>query len=170
MQTLLQYLQQRCPIRYLLETTESTICHFDPLLTSIHYSLLFVKQGNSWKPHHLTEPKTPLLQTSLRARPPKVKSSLELEQEELQNIPKFKAKPLNKKVIVSSTEILPISKNLLYQLTNRNFSFRSLKVKGILEYSAIPRSMLLNLKNFILPQMKGFHHLLLPWLIYLARY
>ncbi|KAJ7948337.1 protein TPX2 [Quillaja saponaria] len=47
---------------------------------------------------HLTEPKTPLLHTSLRARPPKVKSSLELQQEELEKIPKFKARPLNKKI------------------------------------------------------------------------
>ncbi|KAK4255528.1 hypothetical protein QN277_008518 [Acacia crassicarpa] len=57
-----------------------------------------------WKPH-LTEPKTPLLQTSLRARPPKVKSSLELEQEELEKIPKFKARPLNKKIFESKGDI-----------------------------------------------------------------
>ncbi|CAJ1978904.1 unnamed protein product [Sphenostylis stenocarpa] len=62
-------------------------------------------KGNSWKPHHLTEPKTPLLQTSLRARPPKVKSSLELEQEEIENIPKFKARPLNKKIFESKGDI-----------------------------------------------------------------
>ncbi|KAL2328189.1 hypothetical protein Fmac_021616 [Flemingia macrophylla] len=60
---------------------------------------------NSWKPHHLTEPKTPLLQTSLRARPPTVKSSLELEQEELEKIPKFKARPLNKKIFESKGDI-----------------------------------------------------------------
>ncbi|KAF7800752.1 protein TPX2-like isoform X2 [Senna tora] len=58
----------------------------------------------TWKPH-LTEPKTPVLQTLLRARPPKVKSSLELEQEELENIPKFKARPLNKKVFESKGDI-----------------------------------------------------------------
>ncbi|XVE49964.1 hypothetical protein DITRI_Ditri01bG0123800 [Diplodiscus trichospermus] len=57
-------------------------------------------QNNQWKPH-LTEPKTPLLQTSLRARPPKVKSSIELEQEELEKAPKFKARPLNKKIFES---------------------------------------------------------------------
>jgi targeting protein for Xklp2 len=34
----------------------------------------------------------------LRARPPKVKTSFEIEQEELEKIPKFKARPLNKKV------------------------------------------------------------------------
>nr|KYP58808.1 hypothetical protein KK1_014230 [Cajanus cajan] len=63
------------------------------------------RKENSWKPHHLTEPKTPLLQTSLRARPPTVKSSLELEQEELEKIPKFKARPLNKKIFESKGDI-----------------------------------------------------------------
>ncbi|RDY06584.1 Protein TPX2, partial [Mucuna pruriens] len=53
---------------------------------------------NSWKPHHLTEPKTPLLQTSLRARPPKSRKSLK-------KIPKFKAKPLNKKIFESKGDI-----------------------------------------------------------------
>ncbi|XP_027348192.1 protein TPX2 [Abrus precatorius] len=63
------------------------------------------QKENSWKLPHLTEPKTPVLQTSLRARPPKVKSSLELEQEELEKIPKFKAKPLNKKIFESKGDI-----------------------------------------------------------------
>ncbi|MED6113220.1 hypothetical protein PIB30_068815 [Stylosanthes scabra] len=62
-------------------------------------------KDNSWKPHHLTEPKTPVLQTSLRARPPKVKSSIELEQEELEKAPKFKARPLNKKIFESKGDI-----------------------------------------------------------------
>ncbi|XP_021894246.1 protein TPX2 [Carica papaya] len=62
------------------------------------------RQNNQWRPH-LTEPKTPTLQTSLRARPPKVKSSLELEHEELEKIPKFKARPLNKKIFESKGEL-----------------------------------------------------------------
>ncbi|XP_062105968.1 protein TPX2 isoform X2 [Humulus lupulus] len=62
------------------------------------------RQKNQWK-GHLTEPKTPLLQTSLRARPPRVKSSLEIEQEELEKLPKFKAKPLNKKIFESKGEL-----------------------------------------------------------------
>ncbi|XP_030482220.2 protein TPX2 [Cannabis sativa] len=61
-------------------------------------------QNNQWK-GHLTEPKTPLLQTSLRARPTKVKSSWEIEQEELEKLPKFKAKPLNKKIFESKGEL-----------------------------------------------------------------
>ncbi|KAK8648099.1 hypothetical protein V6N13_128861 [Hibiscus sabdariffa] len=62
------------------------------------------RQNNQWKPH-LTEPKTPVLQTSLRARPTKVKSSIELEQEELKKAPKFKARPLNKKIFESKGEL-----------------------------------------------------------------
>ncbi|XWS63433.1 hypothetical protein CRYUN_Cryun06bG0096600 [Craigia yunnanensis] len=61
------------------------------------------RQNNQWKPH-LTEPRTPVLQTSLKARPPKVKSSIELEQEELEKAPKFKARPLNKKIFESKGE------------------------------------------------------------------
>ncbi|KAL9339992.1 hypothetical protein Peur_066211 [Populus x canadensis] len=62
-------------------------------------------QNNQWKPHHLTEPKTPVLHTSLRARPAMVKSSLELEKEELEKIPKFKARPLNRKIFESKGEM-----------------------------------------------------------------
>ncbi|RZC65330.1 hypothetical protein C5167_009021 [Papaver somniferum] len=58
-------------------------------------------QQNQWNPHKLTEPRTPRLETTLRARPPKVKTSQELEQEELEKIPKFKARPLNKKIFES---------------------------------------------------------------------
>ncbi|GMJ09882.1 targeting protein for XKLP2 [Hibiscus trionum] len=60
--------------------------------------------NNQWKPY-LTEPKSPVLQTSLRAKPPKVKSSIELEQEELEKAPKFKARPLNKKIFESKGEL-----------------------------------------------------------------
>ncbi|XP_022764096.1 protein TPX2-like [Durio zibethinus] len=62
------------------------------------------RQNNQWKPH-LTEPKTPVLQTSLRARPSKVKSSIDLEQEELEKAPKFKARPLYKKIFESKGEL-----------------------------------------------------------------
>ncbi|KAL2924788.1 Protein TPX2 [Bienertia sinuspersici] len=59
--------------------------------------LLFrLNRKTQGKSNHLTEPKTPVLQTSLRARPTKVKTSLEIEQEELEKIPKFKARPLSK--------------------------------------------------------------------------
>ncbi|KAF5744090.1 protein TPX2 isoform X2 [Tripterygium wilfordii] len=61
-------------------------------------------QTNQWKPHQ-KDPKSPVLQTSLRARPPKVKSSFELEQEELEKVPKFKARPLNKKIFESKGEM-----------------------------------------------------------------
>lgn len=47
----------------------------------------------------LTRPKEPEFVTSQRARPLRVKSSAELEEEMLAKIPKFKARPVNKKVI-----------------------------------------------------------------------
>ncbi|CAK9323682.1 unnamed protein product [Citrullus colocynthis] len=62
------------------------------------------RQNNQWKPY-LTEPKTPVLHTSLRARPPRAKSFLEIEQEALEKIPKFKARPLDKKIFESKGEL-----------------------------------------------------------------
>ncbi|PWA78098.1 hypothetical protein CTI12_AA216930 [Artemisia annua] len=59
---------------------------------------------HQWKPR-LTTPKTPPLQTLLRARPPTMKSTEELEKEELENAPKFKARPLNKKIFESKGEL-----------------------------------------------------------------
>ncbi|RLN34633.1 protein TPX2 isoform X1 [Panicum miliaceum] len=53
----------------------------------------------------LTQPKPPQLHTAMRARPPSVKSSQELELEELEKAPKFKARPLNKKILESKGDI-----------------------------------------------------------------
>ncbi|XP_057505719.1 protein TPX2-like [Actinidia eriantha] len=61
-------------------------------------------QNHQWK-FHLTAPKSPVLQTSLRARPPGIKSTEELEKEVLENIPKFKARPLNKKIFESKGDL-----------------------------------------------------------------
>nr|GLL45448.1 protein TPX2 isoform X2 [Ipomoea trifida] len=61
-------------------------------------------QCHPWRPH-LTAPKSPTLQTLLRARPPKIKSSVELEKEELEKLPKFKARPLNKKIFESKGDV-----------------------------------------------------------------
>ncbi|KAK7281734.1 hypothetical protein RIF29_09976 [Crotalaria pallida] len=72
---------------------------------SIASTELSSHKENPGKPRHLTEPKTPVLQTSPRARPAKVKSSLEIEQEELEKIPKLKARPLNKKIFESKGDI-----------------------------------------------------------------
>ncbi|KAK9152824.1 hypothetical protein Sjap_000304 [Stephania japonica] len=58
-----------------------------------------------WNPNNLTEPKMPRLQTAMRARPPKIKSSQELEKEELEKVPTFKARPLNKKIFESKGEM-----------------------------------------------------------------
>ncbi|KAK4344651.1 hypothetical protein RND71_034827 [Anisodus tanguticus] len=62
-------------------------------------------QSHQWKPSHLTAPKSPVLKTSLSARPPKIKSSEEMEKEELEKVPKFKARPLNKKIFESKGDL-----------------------------------------------------------------
>ena len=49
----------------------------------------------------LTRPKEPELQTSHRVRAVRVKSTAELEEEMLAKIPKFRARPFNKKVKIS---------------------------------------------------------------------
>ncbi|KAL5730452.1 hypothetical protein ACHQM5_003269 [Ranunculus cassubicifolius] len=60
------------------------------------------RQVGSWNPpNKLTEPKMPRLETLLRARPTTVKTSLEIEEEELEKIPKFKARPLDKRIFES---------------------------------------------------------------------
>lgn len=46
----------------------------------------------------LTRPKTPEFVTSQRVRSVKIKSSAEIEEEMMAKIPKFKARPVNKKV------------------------------------------------------------------------
>ena len=46
-----------------------------------------------------------------------MKSSLELEKEELEKIPKFKARPLNKKVITTAVEM-----KLMHRFLNPSFS------------------------------------------------
>lgn len=60
----------------------------------------------SWTEQHplkLTRPKEPDLVTSQRARPTRIKSSAELEEEMIANMPKFKARPLNKKILEAPT-------------------------------------------------------------------
>lgn len=46
----------------------------------------------------LTKPKEPEFETTQRVRPARVKSTAELEEEMMAKMPKFKARPLNKKV------------------------------------------------------------------------
>ncbi|XP_020092741.1 protein TPX2 isoform X2 [Ananas comosus] len=85
-----------------LRTMERAIRHAE---TSSAVSSLDASSQNHSKPLKLTEPRPPQLQTELRARPPKVKSSQELELEELEKAPKFKARPLNKKILESKGDI-----------------------------------------------------------------
>ncbi|CAN1351403.1 Protein TPX2 [Linum perenne] len=87
-----------------LETTARA--NFNAESASVASTESLSMQNNERKPpHHLTEPKTPRLQTSLRARPTTVKSSLELEKEALEKMPKFKARPLNRKIFESRGEL-----------------------------------------------------------------
>ncbi|PKA58115.1 Protein TPX2 [Apostasia shenzhenica] len=60
---------------------------------------------NQSKSLKLTEPRPPILETALRARPTKIKSSQDLEVEELEKMPKFKARPLNKKIFGSKGDL-----------------------------------------------------------------
>eukprot|EP01018_Ginkgo_biloba_P001561 Gb_27943 [translate_table: standard] len=71
-----------------------------------------------------TEPRPPHLETALRARPPKVKTSVELLQEELEKVPKFKARPLNKKIFCSRGDlgILHIHKRQVTTPTEFHFA------------------------------------------------
>uniref|UniRef100_A0A0D9WZ96 TPX2 C-terminal domain-containing protein n=1 Tax=Leersia perrieri TaxID=77586 RepID=A0A0D9WZ96_9ORYZ len=85
-----------------LKTTERAMRHAD---TCSEASSVGTFRSHSSKPLTLTEPKPPQLETALRARPPRVKSSQELEQEELEKAPKFKAKPLNKKILESKGDM-----------------------------------------------------------------
>ncbi|XP_056843699.1 protein TPX2-like isoform X1 [Raphanus sativus] len=71
--------------------------------TSSVVSTEMTKQNNQ-RPH-ITEPKSPLLQAMLRARPIEAKTSTEIEQEELKKVPKFRARPLNKKIFESRGEM-----------------------------------------------------------------
>jgi len=48
----------------------------------------------------LTRPKEPEFETAQRVRSVKIKSSAEIEEEMMAKIPKFKARPLNKKVFL----------------------------------------------------------------------
>ncbi|XP_076937041.1 protein TPX2-like [Bidens hawaiensis] len=84
-----------------LETMERASQHAE---TSTVASTEAAPQIHQWRPH-LTTPKTPPLQTLLRARPPKIKSTQELEKEELEKAPKFKARPLNKKIFESKGDL-----------------------------------------------------------------
>ncbi|MCL7043533.1 hypothetical protein MKW94_002040, partial [Papaver nudicaule] len=96
-----------------LKTSERANQHAE---TSTVVSSTESSHQNHWNPHKLTEPRSPRLETMLRARPPKVKTSQELEQEELERIPKFKARPLNKKIFESKGG-LGIYRNLKRQVT-----------------------------------------------------
>lgn len=54
----------------------------------------------------LTRPKEPEFETAQRVRSIRIKSTAELEEEMMAKIPKFKARPLNKKVFLLFTALV----------------------------------------------------------------
>lgn len=64
----------------------------------------------------LTAPKEPEFETAQRVRPTTVKSSAELEEEIMAKIPKFKARPLNKKVLILQIVLRPLPSDFEYFL------------------------------------------------------
>ncbi|KAK1288462.1 Protein TPX2 [Acorus calamus] len=104
-----------------LKTMERASQHETSSVCSTSLDVPIKKQGQQW--NKLVEPKSPRLETTLRARPPTVKSSAELELEELEKMPKFKARPLNKKIFESKGD-LGIFCNKKRQLTTpKEFHF-----------------------------------------------
>lgn len=85
----------------------------------------------------MTRPKDPELGTAHRARAVRIKSSAELEEEMLSKIPKFKARPLNKKVSCFPQETLFLV--ISFKLVLR-FSF-VLKILEAPTFPALPRSI-----------------------------
>lgn len=71
----------------------------------------------------LTGPREPRLETAARARPPKVKSFEEREQDELAKIPKFKARPLDKKIFLSRGDLGIFRNNKPQVTTPMEFHF-----------------------------------------------
>lgn len=68
-----------------------------------HFSLQDAGSFTQTKPKlTLTRPKVPEFETAQRVRSTKVKSSAELEEEMMAKMPKFKARPLNKKVNIGN--------------------------------------------------------------------
>ncbi|XP_051215725.1 protein TPX2 isoform X1 [Lolium perenne] len=85
-----------------LKTMERASRHAD---TCSEASSVGTVQSHGNRSLKQTAAKPPQLATALRARPSRAKSSQELELEELENAPKFKAKPLNKKILESKGDI-----------------------------------------------------------------
>ncbi|XP_024545603.1 protein TPX2 [Selaginella moellendorffii] len=85
-----------------LRTTERALQH---ICSASEASVSDVNERRKSAPGDLREPREPQLHTAARARPTKVKSREEMEIEELQKVPKFKARPLNKKIFESRGDL-----------------------------------------------------------------
>ncbi|KAG0573519.1 hypothetical protein KC19_VG184500 [Ceratodon purpureus] len=88
------------PYEFHLWTEERALTHQGDQLKA--------KEHEQDKELKLTQAKSPAFETSERARPPRVKSAAELEEEMLAKIPKFKACPLPTKIWDSGTGQLKV--------------------------------------------------------------
>ncbi|XP_047338357.1 protein TPX2-like isoform X2 [Impatiens glandulifera] len=86
-------------------------------VTTLESSSSSAQHIDQSKPRLLTTPKPPILQTSLRARPVSVKSFDQIEKEELEKAPKFKARPINRKIFESKGDIGMLFCNSKKQVT-----------------------------------------------------
>ncbi|VAH45499.1 unnamed protein product [Triticum turgidum subsp. durum] len=105
-----------------LKTMERASRHAD---TCSEASSVGTMRSQGSKPLKLAEAKPPQLETALRARPSRVKSSEELELEELEKAPKFKAKPLNKKILESKGDIGVFAHPKAQATEPKEFHFRT---------------------------------------------
>lgn len=89
-----------------LRTMERALAHHE---ASTSLELIDLRESNrNFVPAH----GEPHLRTAARARPPKIKSTEEMEQEQLAMVPQFKARPLNKRIFTSRGDvgIFPVPK------------------------------------------------------------
>uniref|UniRef100_A0A3B6AWT7 TPX2 central domain-containing protein n=1 Tax=Triticum aestivum TaxID=4565 RepID=A0A3B6AWT7_WHEAT len=105
-----------------LKTMERVSRHAD---TCSEASSVGTMRSQGSKPLKLAEAKPPQLETALRARPSRVKSTQELELEELEKVPKFKAKPLNKKILESKGDIGVFAHPKAQATEPKEFHFRT---------------------------------------------
>ncbi|EMS46329.1 hypothetical protein TRIUR3_13340 [Triticum urartu] len=105
-----------------LKTMERASRHAD---TCSEASSVGTMRSQGSKPLKLAEAKPPQLETALRARPSRVKSTQELELEELEKAPKFKAKPLNKKILESKGDIGVFAHPKAQATEPKEFHFRT---------------------------------------------
>ncbi|CAM6058273.1 unnamed protein product [Sphagnum tenellum] len=99
----------------------------------------------------LTRPKTPELETMQRARPPRVKSANEIEEEMLAKMPKFKARPLPKKVQILNTSLFQ------FRCTWNYIVHAKIYLKFLWQILEGPSLPMLTKSTPQIPEFKEFH-------------